>query len=377
MKHKKVAILALLLLISILATACQSGWEVELKTQNGLAGEITPDLVASYLDASENEEGIPLAQVFYHYGLTLIEDITLYRGETMTATYDWETTAGGAKISKSGEIVIGDLVAQPSSICVTESPLAEEISLSILDIAPTMAQVLGLPGLPEATGQSQSDLEAEHGVMIVVDGLQYQRLLSMIAQGSLPFFRSLPAIERGLTVFPSITTASTAALLTGAPPYINGVHGYDMRSTEIATLFDHAAEQGLSVTAVEGHGLAFNLRSAEVILSGDRDGDGFTDDNVLANSLDVINTAMPDLLFIHFHDVDDQGHSFGPDSPQYEEAIFRVDSYLSQILDALPSNTFILIFADHGMQADLASNGGNHGQLTKSAMVIPIIFLEK
>jgi predicted AlkP superfamily pyrophosphatase or phosphodiesterase len=86
---------------------------------------------------------------------------------------------------------------------------------------------------------------------------------------------------------------------------------------------------------------------------------------------------MPDLLFIHFHDVDDQGHSYGPDSPQYEEAIIRVDSYLSQILDALPSNTFITIFADHGMQADLASNGGNHGQLTESAMVIPIIFIKK
>jgi predicted AlkP superfamily pyrophosphatase or phosphodiesterase len=295
----------------------------------------------------------------------------------MIATNDWETTAGGAKISKSGEIVIGDLVAQPTSIYVTESPLATEIDLSILDLAPTIAKVLGLPDLPEATGQSQSDLEAEHGVMIVVDGLQYQRLLSMIAQGSLPFFERLPVIERGLTVFPPITTASTAALLTGAPPHINGVYGYGMRSTEIATLFDHAAEQGLSVTAVEGQGLAFNLRNAEVILSGDRDGDRFTDDNVLANSLDVINSAMPDLLFIHFHDVDDQGHSYGPDSPQYEEAIIRVDSYLSQILDALPSNTFITIFADHGMQADLASNGGNHGQLTESAMVIPIIFIKK
>jgi len=377
MKRNKVTTLALLLLISILATACQPGWEVELRTQDGLAGEITPDLVAFYLEAPENEEGIPLAQVFYHHGLTLIEDVTLYTGETMIATNDWETTAGGAKISKSGEIVIGDLVAQPTSIYVTESPLATEIDLSILDLAPTIAKVLGLPDLPEATGQSQSDLEAEHGVMIVVDGLQYQKLQSMIAQGSLPLIECLPAIERGLSVFPPITTASTAALLTGAPPHINGVYGYGMRSTEIATLFDHAAEQGLSVTAVEGQGLAFNLRNAEVILSGDRDGDRFTDDNVLANSLDVINSAMPDLLFIHFHDVDDQGHSYGPDSPQYEEAIIRVDSYLSQILDALPSNTFITIFADHGMQADLASNGGNHGQLTESAMVIPIIFIKK
>ena len=165
--------------------------------------------------------------------------------------------------------------------------------------------------------------------------------------------------------------------MTGAPPQVNGVYGYGYRSTDSKTLFDLAAEGGRSVTAVEGHSLAFGLQNANVILSGDRDGDGFTNDNVLVNSLRVIGDGMPDLLFIHFHDVDDQGHSYGPDSPEYEAAIIRVDKYLAQIYQALPVNTFIIIFSDHGMQNDPTSTGGNHGGLTLSAMTIPIIFLEK
>jgi hypothetical protein len=77
MKRNKVTTLALLLLISILATACQPGWEVELRTQDGLAGEITPDLVAVFVVAPQNVEGIPQAQGFFPQGVTHVEDVTL------------------------------------------------------------------------------------------------------------------------------------------------------------------------------------------------------------------------------------------------------------------------------------------------------------
>lgn len=61
----------------------------------------------------------------------------------------------------------------------------------------------------------------------------------------------------------------------------------------------------------------------------------------------------------------------------YEAAIYRVDGYLSEIFQALPTNTFITIFADHGMQAKLNGSGGHHGLLHKKSMIIPIMFIEK
>lgn len=84
---------------------------------------------------------------------------------------------------------------------------------------------------------------------------------------------------------------------------------------------------------------------------------------------------MPDILYIHFHEIDDMGHEYGPDSEEYASAIIRVDQYLSEIYNTLPEETFIVIFADHGMHA--TANGGNHGTLTAADLTIPIIFLEK
>ncbi|MBW6464957.1 MAG: alkaline phosphatase family protein [Brevefilum sp.] len=362
----------------LLMTACQSGWQIDLHENGTPIGLIDHDLVNFYIEkVSDGAENIQLAHLLFHQGFTLIDEIQLIMDGKIHQAFDWENIAEKSQINNKGEVIINGVAYSPVTLNISPSPLAAEINLSIMDLAPTMAKVLGLPELPDAYGQPQSEIRAQHGVLILLDGLQYQKLITLINQGALPFFGEINTIHKGLTVYPSITTASTGALLTGAPPYVNGVVGYGYRSTESKTLFDLAVEMGRSVTAVEGYSLAFGLQNAEVILSGDRDGDGFTDDNVLRNSLRVIGEEMPDLLFIHFHDVDDMGHSYGPDSPEYEAAIIRVDGYLAQIYHALPENTFITIFADHGMQNDSLSSGGNHGQLTKSAMIIPIIFMEK
>lgn len=365
-------------LISILLSACQTRWQMEILINEEPAISVESEVVNFYINELDYvTEQLPMAYILYHYGFTLIDEITFHESEDSHHTYDWETIAEIATIAENGQVTINSQSYIPNAINITPSPLVEEIEWSIMDLAPTIAQVIGLPSLADAHGQPRSSSDAKHGVLILMDGLQFQNLQTLVTKGSLPFFQAIDEIHKGLTVFPSITTASTAALLTGAPPYVNGVYGYGYRSTKMETIFDLAVEHGRTVTAIEGYGLAFNLRNANMILSGDRDGDGFTDDNVLANSLDVIKGDMPDLLFIHFHDVDDMGHRYGPETPEYEGAIIRVDNYLSQIYEVLPSNTFVIIFADHGMQAEPNGIGGNHGSLTKASMIFPIIFLEK
>ena len=359
-------------------TACQSSWQVEILINGASSGFIDDDLVSFYVEEIGDESSaIQLSHILYHHGFTLIDEVEFLWDDETKQSFGWENIAEKTQINDKGELIIDGVAYSPDALDISPSHLASEIEFSIMDLAPTMAKVLGLPELPDAYGQPRSDIKKQHGVLILIDGLQYEKLDSLVKENALPFLGSIDVIHKGLTVYPSITTASTGALLTSAPPYVNGVFGYGYRSTESKTLFDLAVEAGPSVTAVEGNSLAFGLQNAEVILSGDRDGDGFTNDNVLDNSLRVIAEDMPDLLFIHFHDVDDQGHNYGPDSQEYEAAIFRVDGYLEQIYQALPENTFITIFADHGMQNDPSSCGGNHGGLTKSAMIIPIIFMEK
>jgi predicted AlkP superfamily pyrophosphatase or phosphodiesterase len=128
--------------------------------------------------------------------------------------------------------------------------------------------------------------------------------------------------------------------------------------------------------AVEGDALAFNLRSAGVQLSGDRDGNGSTDDNVLANALAVLNEGMPDLFYVHFHGIDDAGHTYGPGAPEEEAVIHEVDAAVGQLLTALPADTLVIIFADHGMhRVEEEGRLGNHEHLIERDMFIPIFFV--
>ncbi|MDX9955638.1 MAG: alkaline phosphatase family protein, partial [Anaerolineae bacterium] len=105
----------------------------------------------------------------------------------------------------------------------------------------------------------------------------------------------------------------------------------------------------------------------------DRDGNGGSDDNVLSNVLAVLETGMPDLLWVHFHGIDDAGHTYGPEAPEERAKITEVDTAVGEVLATLPPHTAVLIFADHGMHA-VAEEGrlGNHGQLIARDMLIPI-----
>jgi hypothetical protein len=362
--------------LAILLTACAPGWEIVLLSPEQSPQPISYEVVDFYLEKSTEEVSeIPLGQVLYDNGYTLIDGMTFTMEGGGKETYEWDLIASDTTITSDGTVKIQGKATRPESIQVHPARHFN-IECSIMDIAPTMAHALGLPKLPEAVGINRIEAEADYGVMILLDGLQYEKLTDLIKDGSLPFFQHYQeAIQMGLTVYPSISTSASAALLTSVPPQENGVFGFGYRSTESVTLFDVATEAGLSVKAVEGDSLAFNLRNAETMLSGDRDGDGFTDDNVFTNSLDVIETAMPDLLYIHFHNIDDQGHNFGPESPEYESAVIRVDSYLLDIYTKLPEGTLIVIFADHGMH--VTEEGGNHGTLTSEDLIIPILFIEK
>jgi predicted AlkP superfamily pyrophosphatase or phosphodiesterase len=204
------------------------------------------------------------------------------------------------------------------------------------------------------------------------------RYLEARNAGLIPNMAALPEPLVGLTAYPPSTRVGTAALLTGAPPEVNGVDGRKTRKTELETLFDVASAAGLRVVAVEGEALAFNLRGAKVQLSGDRDGNGSTDDNVLANALAVLEAGMPDLFFVHFHGIDDAGHTYGPGAPEEESTIREVDAAVGQLLDTLPADTLIIIFADHGMhRVEEEGRQGNHGDLIARDMFIPIFMTIK
>lgn len=376
-KYRKLLLICVLVIL-LSAPGCLSNWEITLSNTKGFVDTLNKNSVTLHINNSiEVVDSIQLGQLFYASGFSLIDEITITEKSGESQLFTWDEIAENTTINKTGVVNIGDAEIKPLNITITLSPLLNDISYSILDISPTVVAALGMHGLENAEGQSliKSNEQYKQVVMILMDGVQFEKFNTMVEDNLLPFFNNQGNINMGLTVYPPITTSATAALLTSQTPEKNGVFGYGYRSTDQTTLFDLAVQNNLSVIAIEGASLPFNLRNADTSLSGDQDGNGYSDDNVMINSLETIQNNLPDLLYIHFHEVDDMGHAFGENSFEYENALIRVDNYIEQIYKALPAHTLVIIFADHGMHTTL--DGGNHGNLIAHDLIIPIILITK
>ncbi len=97
-----------------------------------------------------------------------------------------------------------------------------------------------------------------------------------------------------------------------------------------------------------------------------------SDSDVSIEAVNYLTTNDPDIMFLHFDDVDHAGHSYGfsPDTSQYITAIESVDSFIAPIIQSIsqrPNYTnedwLILITTDHGGIG--TSHGGNSIQEQK------------
>ncbi len=371
--------LVLLGLTALCLAGCGPSWEATVLGPDGSPVLVDRAVLKSLAEFAEegleeDQEGVPLERVLHLSGHRVIDTLTLVDPEGESLAFSWAAIASSARWMADGQVSIGGEAYPVSTLEGVPPPLLGRVQVQITDIAPTVTAALGLPAPAQATGQALDTPVTEHVLLLFLDGFGYIRYEESLGDALIPNLAELPEPVVGLTVYPPCTSVASAALLTGAPPKVSGVDRRGIRKTETETLFDVAAAAGLRVEAVEGEALAFNLRNAEMHLSGDRDGNGSTDDNVLANALSVLDEGMPDLLFVHFHGIDDAGHTYGPGAPEEEATIREVDAAVGRLLEALPDKTLIIIFADHGMhQVEEEGRLGNHGNLIERDMFIPII----
>ncbi len=361
------------------SAGCGGGWQTTLVGPDGAVAAVSRAtwqelgaFAGENSDDAKNKD-LLLERVLYQHGYHLIETLTVTTPEGTTRDYDWAAVAETALWQQNGALIIGGETLRASRIEGRRPALANAVVASLADIAPTAAAVLDLPAPAQATGRALTDARANHVLLLFLDGFGYLRYTEARDAGLIPTLAALSEPHIGLSEYPPSTTIASAALVSGAPPTVNGATIRGARTTDTETLFEVATRTGLRVVAVEGDALAFNLRNADIVLSGDRDGNGSTDDNVLANALAVLDAGMPDILWVHFHGIDDAGHTYGPNTPEEEAVITYVDTAVGQILTALPPDTLALIFADHGMHT-VQEEGrlGNHGNLTARDMLIPV-----
>jgi len=236
---------------------------------------------------------------------------------------------------------------------------------SLGDVLPAVAKALGVDvdfhdtSLALPAGRSY--------VVFLIDGLGYELLRDHA--GEAPFLHSLLEGQAPATVgVPSTTATSLTSLGTALAPGHHGVVGYTTRIPGTQrllnalmwdkrvdprdwqphrTAFDRLASAGVRTTVVNkrnfaGSGLTVAGQRGAEFIGADRHGERLA--AVLAAS-----RMSPSLTYMYDGDLDWTGHRYGVDSPQWEQQLAMIDAAAQHLREMLPSETRIVVVADHGM----------------------------
>lgn len=218
-----------------------------------------------------------------------------------------------------------------------------------------------------AHGQVQAGNRA---LVIVIDGMGYEYYTWAAEQGLAPNLVQ-GQVREALTVFTPVTNAGMAAILTGVTPDKSGIHHREHRQPQVMDILGALADLGKSGVVIEGDINILDLQG-EVILNLDANGDETSDDEIQATALTQAALNW-DYMLVHYHSLDDAGHSFGPWSEEANGRMVILDQYVGELLSVWPGP--VLVVADHGMHE--TSEGGSHGQFRYEDMFVPIIYFSQ
>lgn len=202
--------------------------------------------------------------------------------------------------------------------------------------------------------------EVERVCVISIDGLRPDRALL----ADMPNLRSL--LQKGAYTFwarttpQSITLPSHMSMVTGVTVQKHGIEwNRDLPfSTEVyanvPTIFEIAHAAGYSTAVVAGKSkFAVMDKPGTLTYSEIPKTPVSSNPDVTAAAVRLIEQHQPQLLFIHYPEVDSVGHAKGWGSPEQLKKIEETDTELGKVFAAMEragvrSSTVIILSADHG-----------------------------
>ncbi|MGE0128484.1 MAG: alkaline phosphatase family protein [Blastocatellales bacterium] len=234
-------------------------------------------------------------------------------------------------------------------------------------------------------------------LVISVDGLDYRYLrdankLALKIPNLRRLMREGEAPEGVEGVYPTVTWPSHTTIITGVAPAKHGILGnrrpkseggdyyWDVSLLKTKTLWHAAREAGLKTAAItwpvtvsaaidfnlpeyfrRRQGGAMDLQSieskatpglvekiAKVFPSYPQE---WMDDRTRAlATIYLLKHEKPDLILLHFVDLDAEAHHNGPFSREANAMLEHTDELIGRILEAAPRQTVIAIVSDHGFE---------------------------
>jgi hypothetical protein len=237
-------------------------------------------------------------------------------------------------------------------------------------VLPSAAALLGVPGAADRLGLSEQIGDVERVVVILVDGLGFHLLprlaphaplLADVLRGSAGWL-----VELACT-FPSTTPTSLVSLGTGLQPGAHGVLGFTLNVPGTERVLTHIFWRDDPPPHLWQPEPTWFARAnaagvpARVVLPAPFAGSGLTDaayrgaqfrgvgrDDDYATQLLAEVRAGPGLVYGYTAALDTAAHLFGIASEQWAQAGADVDRLLGTVVEQLPTDTALLVTADHG-----------------------------
>ncbi|MCL2653122.1 MAG: alkaline phosphatase family protein [Propionibacteriaceae bacterium] len=224
-----------------------------------------------------------------------------------------------------------------------------------------------MPGLTGVIADAAAHLGTHSSVLLLIDGLGSFNLDDDPSLA--PTMASLPRTDL-MTGLPSTTSASITCLLTGVDTAQHGLVGFAFRTRPgfamntmlwddpsfipetaqpVPTWFERLGAQGIP-TAVVVPSVFANSGLTRAILRG-ADFVGIEHENDWEEQTALVADAVKThpLTYVYARSLDHAGHARGWRSSAWRRQLRRIDGFVGQLLETLPTGTTLTITGDHGM----------------------------
>ena len=261
----------------------------------------------------------------------------------------------------------------------SKNPTARAFARPALALGALLGALLCVGAVYADAARPAGPPKITRALIVSIDGLRPDVLLradapalhGLMARGSFTMW--------AVTTSLSVTLPSHTSMLTGVPPSKHGVvWNTDLPITRqvfpaYPTLFELAKRSGLVTAMAAGKSKFATLQKPGTLdlASVPRD-DAFADSAVADTAAGWIRSRAPQVLFVHFPDVDLTGHDLGWGSSAQLAAVANVDRCVGRLLAALDEkglrdSTLVLVTSDHG------GAGKTHGPNDARSRHIPWI----
>jgi len=222
---------------------------------------------------------------------------------------------------------------------------------------PTVAAIVAVvsPAPPAPAPPPVVHVVPRRVVIISEDGLRPDVLSAELTPRHFALMAQGASAILAETIPESDTLPSHASMLSGVGAIAHGLswnsYKADRGFIHVPTIFSMAHAHGMSTAMIVGKPKLRHIASPGTVDHFERP--SYLCNGVAKRAAEYFTASSPDLLFIHFSDPDEYGHSHGWMSPEYLRAVRWSDTCLGTVLDAIDASgnaetTLVIVTADHG-----------------------------